>query len=505
MTTSQRPSGTRYTGPTRNAEILEVEFPAPVVRPASPQVRRWNASATVVSRGGLLLGDAFAFAAAVWLVVTVRGTEAAANDPAAMVGAAAAWLLLRMYAHLYDGCGLAPPEELRRSVVTTAITVLAHSAILFATHETAVRRSLALGTWLPLLPLSFAFRSAVKAILMRVGLYGRPIVVAGAGTTGALIVRELLVNRTFGLIPVAFFDDDPAKFGTIVEGVPVVGPLAIAPRFLFPYPVRDAILAIPAAGGSRVVEVARNLAARFRTVRVVPDLAGVSSLWVRAGSIGTCLTLEVRTDRFERANLLVKRGFDLAVVIPLLVLAAPIVALAAVLVRIVSPGPAFFAQPREGQGGRRIKVWKIRTMVRDAESALALHLEQDSSAQQEWQLRMKLRRDPRVIPYLGAFLRRMSIDELPQLWNVLRGEMSLVGPRPFPDYHLDCFGSEFRRLRCEVPPGITGFWQVTVRSEADMAAQEAADAYYIHNWSLWLDVWIMTRTARVVLAGKGAY
>jgi len=117
---------------------------------------------------------------------------------------------------------------------------------------------------------------------------------------------------------------------------------------------------------------------------------------------------------------------------------------------------------------------------------------------------MKLKRDPRVIPLLGTFLRKSSLDELPQLWNVLMGEMSLVGPRPFPPYHLEKFSPEFRGLRSQVPPGITGYWQVTHRSSANLEQQQVSDAYYIHNWSFWFDLWILFRTLNAVLKGRGA-
>ena len=133
------------------------------------------------------------------------------------------------------------------------------------------------------------------------------------------------------------------------------------------------------------------------------------------------------------------------------------------------------------------------------------YLLHNPSAREEWRRYCKLKQDPRVLPVVGAFLRRTSLDELPQLWNVLKGEMTLVGPRPFPEYHLQKFPEEFRRLRRSVVPGLTGLWQVSYRSDGDLQVQMELDREYIENWSVWLDLKILAKTAYVVLTGKGAY
>jgi lipopolysaccharide/colanic/teichoic acid biosynthesis glycosyltransferase len=160
---------------------------------------------------------------------------------------------------------------------------------------------------------------------------------------------------------------------------------------------------------------------------------------------------------------------------------------------------------REGQKGRKFKVWKMRTMFPQADKLLHDYLEKNTDARHEWSQFFKLKHDPRILPVVGKLLRKTSLDELPQLWNVLRGEMSLVGPRPFPHYHLEQFDERFRELRRSVMPGMTGMWQVNARSDGNLAVQEALDSYYIRNWSIWLDFSLLIRTALVVLSGKGAY
>ncbi|WP_417808172.1 sugar transferase [Thioclava sp.] len=200
-----------------------------------------------------------------------------------------------------------------------------------------------------------------------------------------------------------------------------------------------------------------------------------------------------------------KRAFDLAISVPALIVAAPVLALASAAIWLVDPGPVFYRQTRDGHNGRVLRMLKLRTMYRDADARLQALLRDDPAARAEWETHFKLQNDPRILPVIGKFLRGSSCDELPQLLHVIAGEMSIVGPRPFPEYHLAAMPADFRAKRGAVAPGITGLWQITARSDADLAMQQQLDEHYIDNRSVWLDLWIVLGTFAALLGRKGAY
>lgn len=457
----------------------------------------WRTRSELITSVGLFAADAVAFGLCALFFL------AGSLDTSAIWIAAAVWFVLRALAGLYESIAMAPPEELRRAVMSTATALVAQLAMLYLLGQLRVLWPAALAMWGGLLAVQWLTRRAVRLLLMRLGRYGAPVIVVGAGETAAALIDELQVNRDQGLQPVAIFDNDHSLRGSQVRGVPVVGSIEDAIEFHFPYRVEHALIALDPEDARHLRRLSDRFAARFAHVHVTPEFVGLANLWVRARSIGPLLTFEFRQDRLTPFTFAFKRGFDLAIGAVLFVIAVPVIAVCAILVKFRSPGPAFFSHVREGHGGKWIRVWKIRTMVPDAEERLEEHLRHNSDARREWAERVKLYPDPRVIPGLGDFMRRWSLDELPQLWNVVAGSMSLVGPRPFPEYHLSMFPVSFRDLRRQVPPGVTGLWQVTYRTDGDLTHQQAADSYYVHNWSVWLDLWILLRTVRVVFSGSG--
>ena len=402
---------------------------------------------------------------------------------------------------LYPGYLLGPVERLRRRTLAAFAVFGGLTAWDNIVARGVLSRGVLLATFVFALVLPPLAESFTRAALVRKQHWGLQVVLLGAGDTGRAIARTLIEQPQLGLRPIAFLDNRPANWNSFIEGLPVSGPTALAGNF--ESRADAAIVSLRDLGRDDVSALVQDL--NFPRVIVVPDLSGIASLWITARDLGGCLGLEIKKNLLIRRNTILKRFMDQAIAFPLFLAGLPLMALAAVWIKITSPGPAFYRQMREGLDGRRIPVWKLRTMHPESDRLLERWLDQHPEDRQEWSRYFKLRRDPRILPVIGKLLRRTSLDELPQLWSVLKGEMSLVGPRPLPDYHLDRFPAEFRALRTRVLPGLTGLWQISARSDGDVHVQETLDTYYIRNWSPWLDLYILARTVSAVLLARGAY
>ncbi len=407
-------------------------------------------------------------------------------------------------AGLYPGFGLGPVEVLRRLSLVTATGFLVLASISFAFKLPYLYSRMTFGL---ALILSLVLVPILRFSLLRWAAHWswwqEPVVLVGDPEEAEKTLDALTGSAT-------------AIIGYRPEGLLVPGSAAGSPRTSGPLPilggldaaedlarrgVRAAIL-MGAVPPERTLDHLQTVFQRVVLLRGYGELP-VEGLQVR--NLGGVLGVEVTNHLLRPHNRMLKRGLDLAVGGLSFLLALPILGLAALAVKLVDRGSAFFVQERAGLGGETIQVPKIRTMYVDAEERLQVHLEADPAKAREWRDQMKLQDDPRVLPGVGSFLRRFSLDELPQLWSVLKGEMSLVGPRPFPVYHLDRFTPEFLELRHRVRPGLTGLWQVTSRSDGGLHEQEAQDTYYIRNWSLWLDLYVLGRTLEAVVSGRGAY
>ena len=401
---------------------------------------------------------------------------------------------------LHPGYGVSPVEKLRKRIIAT---VCVYAALIFWAYifnQDAWSRGILAFSFLYTLILLPVFGATVRNQLIKANLWGRPVVIVGANEVGLAVERALRSNPMLGLVPVGFFDDRKNEEGRIVGEIKISGRIDKVKSYRSN--VRTAIIALPDVNMPRLHEIVSTIP--FSDVIFIPNLLGFQTLWISAQDFNGILGLCVKRNLLLPHNRIVKRVTDLFLGSALFLTALPFIGFFAALIKVFDPGPAFYTQARVGEDGRVFQMFKLRSMYTDAEQRLQSHLESDAEARCEWERYMKLRNDPRILPVVGRLMRRLSIDELPQLWHVVTGEMTLVGPRPFPKYHVKRFSPEFQKLRASVRPGLTGLWQVSSRSEGDLRIQEAQDTYFIRNWSLWLDLYILLRTTRVVLGGRGA-
>ncbi|MCL6572493.1 MAG: exopolysaccharide biosynthesis polyprenyl glycosylphosphotransferase, partial [Bacillus sp. (in: Bacteria)] len=255
-----------------------------------------------------------------------------------------------------------------------------------------------------------------------------------------------------------------------------------------------------------LVGLVNRLQRSSESVLVVPDLFGLPVMGVEANYFfdDRFLALNLKNNLASRTNIIMKRAFDLVAGSLILIMILPLMALIALAVKLDSPGPVIFAHRRIGRGGRKFMCYKFRTMHLNNDKILDDYLKNNPTARTEWEKYAKLKgKDPRVTR-MGHILRKLSLDELPQIFNVLSGSMSLVGPRPYLPREKQRMGT-FADTILMARPGITGLWQVSGRNDIDFEGRLFMEAWYVRNWSLWLDLTLLIRTVGVVLVRKGAY
>ncbi|MEM8867070.1 MAG: sugar transferase, partial [Verrucomicrobiota bacterium] len=283
-----------------------------------------------------------------------------------------------------------------------------------------------------------------------------------------------------------------------IYGVPVRGSTeSIAKN------VPVAILAMTKIDSDRMSSLMEGALASYLKVMIIPNLIHAPSLWATSRDLSGTPSLEMSNNLIDPSKRILKRSFELGLTVAALPFWGPVYGLICGLIWLEDKESPIYKQKRIGQGATEFETWKFRTMVPNAETVLQEKLAEDPALKEEWETHFKLREDPRITK-VGKVLRKTSLDEIPQLVNVLRGQMSLIGPRPLPSYHYAELPPSVRRLRERVKPGMTGLWQVSGRSDAGNEGMVRWDPYYVRNWSLWLDIVILVRTFRVVLAGSGA-
>lgn len=364
-----------------------------------------------------------------------------------------------------------------------------------------------LSTWMLALLLIPVMRYATKRVLLHLKWWQRPTVILGAGENAREAAAAIQSEPLMGVDVMAFLAT-PAEFASLraVDAYPApIFPLGDNPMAVLQgmgYP--RVVVALDKGSLPDYEKLLRRLSAHYPDLMVVPSLRGLPLLGMEMTHFFShdVLMLRVRNNLSRLGPQIIKRVFDVVMAGFLLLFLSPLFAYLSWRIR-QDGGSAVYAHLRVGREGRLFNCLKFRTMVPHADRVLQELLTNDEGARVEWARDFKLRNDPRITR-IGEFLRKTSLDELPQLWNVLKGEMSLVGPRPVVEAEMERYG-DLVDYYLEVRPGITGLWQISGRSNIEYSDRVNLDAWYVQNWSLWYDLVILLKTVRVVLRCEGAY
>jgi exopolysaccharide biosynthesis polyprenyl glycosylphosphotransferase len=434
-----------------------------------------------------------------------------------------------------------PPDEIRNTTTGITLVYLGSWVVSVTTRPEEFGR-VSHGYWFAAWFLSVLLvpiaRGWLRSTLCKKSWWGRPVIVLGAGRVGRAVVTTLQSRPQLGLKPVAILDDDPTKLGAVratwgendivvervprdadeefgspsersaveqfaeVDNVPVVGGLELAPALAQRLRIKTVVVAMPQMDSAGILALIERFAETYTHVLVIPDVFNLVHFGAPTQYLGGALGIEVRRQLLLRGPRAAKRAMDIIITAIGSLLLLPVLLVIALLIRLDSKGPVLYRQRRLGQDGVRFSALKFRTMSTNADELLEELLQKNPALRVEWDTFHKLPDHP-GITRVGKFLRRYSLDELPQLWNVVRGDMSLVGPRPYMEREIpDMDQKESIILR--VRPGVTGIWQVTWRNESTFDQRLQLDVEYVRNWSPWLDLYVIARTVPVVLGGTGS-
>ena len=402
---------------------------------------------------------------------------------------------------LYPAVGLGHSIEFRRILRTCLIVSLATGMSLLASPSLSV---LAVFSYLVFMVMLAAvlpmFRAGARSILGRYSWWTQSVLVVGDGAKAEEVFKNLTNSRQEGLSPIGIAYDPSSHWGGDTSGAKFyLGPTSAIEQILIA--TRTTRVVIASSGAMEDLH--------FRHYCNIPHVSLQASWLNHPTEKATLVDRNGSTELhcYQRglspSALLAKRCMDLTLILACSPLLIPIFATIAGCVKLSSPGPVFYWQARLGKNGKTFQVWKFRSMVPDADAVLQRYLTLHPELQVEWEVDHKLKNDPRITT-IGMFLRKSSLDELPQLWNVICGEMSLVGPRPIVKEEIVKYGAVYD-VYTLVRPGITGLWQISGRNNTTYEQRLKHDRFYVQNWSCMMDLYILYRTAKTAILQEGAY
>lgn len=413
------------------------------------------------------------------------------------------WLLINAVLELYPGIGIGSVSEFKRLTISLTVVALVTAARIHPASSWALMRYAFMGCayciCLTLAPLA---RIYLRRILAHQQWWGFPTLVCGNDSAVFSVYEWLRNNRRLGLRPVGVIAD-PLESGIDSSADWHVGSWDEARSVAARLETYWAIVVDSGRQDKDPAYLVDEYLGNVPIAYVVSELTGMPDHWNRHRLDEDLNGFMIEQHLLLPLPQLVKRSMDIGIALLVGIVLTPFFALLAVAIKVTSRGPVIYGQQRVGIGNTRFLAWKFRTMIDNAEPLIEEYLQRHPELREEWERTCKLKNDPRVTK-LGRFMRKWSIDELPQLWNVLMGEMSVVGPRPIPVGEVPKYGENLETY-CSVPPGITGLWQVCGRSDTTYEERIQLDSYYIHHWSPWMDLYLLARTVKTVLLTKGAY
>ncbi len=450
--------------------------------------------------GCLLLGDAIVLLVALWVgnVILYLSFQIPVSIKYSLM-LIPVWCGGAGLVGLVPGWGLGAVEELRRTqLLLLTVFALATMAYFFSREIVLPSRIVYMVSYIfgaLFIPVG---RAVTRRFLIKLRLWGCPAVIYGDAEEVPRIVSAFTGVSEIGYMPVGIFSGEFAV-GEEVQGIKVLGGIedttANAPV---------AIVSLTHFPEKRLTPFLDNTLAGYRKVILLPNIHEDAFSWIIPRNFGGLIGLEVTRNLMRPLAGKIKTWVEFLIVLATLPFWLPLLLLFSLLIFTIDKHNPFYVQTRYGRLGKPFKTIKFRTMPLDADEILKKTLAADPELNAEWESNYKLENDPRVTP-LGRQLRRYSLDELPQLINVLMGQMSLVGPRPLPDYHQKSLSGDVKTPRNQVKPGMTGLWQVSGRSSLCLTDMEKWDTYYVRNWSVWLDLIILGRTIHSVLSSRGAF
>jgi undecaprenyl-phosphate galactose phosphotransferase len=387
----------------------------------------------------------------------------------------------------------------------TLASVMIFAIVSLGKMSDKVSRLVLVSMWLSSLFLFPVFRLWGKKVLYVLAVWKERVLILGAGNAGRLVMEGLEREKHMGFDVIGFLDDDSNKKGVLIHGKKVFGRVKYFPKFVKELGINTIIIAMPSLPPERLASLTARIQNYIPNTMIIPDLRGIALLNTDLFHLfrEEIFLMNIKNNLKSRTNRGLKMLFDIAISIISIPLLLSVIGIIGLVIRLETPGPVIYAHERIGRKGKTFKCYKFRTMYKDAEEKLKEILDKDDAVRNEWESTWKLRDDPRITR-AGRFLRKTSLDELPQIFNVLKGEMSLVGPRPYLPRERVTIEENIEVICC-ARPGITGLWQVSGRSTTGYQYRVKLDAWYIMNWSLWLDIVIIFKTVRAVVKMEGAY